>query len=972
MIRDTARTGCARSFCGVACCSLVTLLSASTLVLSGLSPRAFAAHHADERSLTEVVAHNGTNESSVLVTDLKSEHLTDPIGIQTPRPRFRWLLGSRERAQLQTAYQILVATTLDKLRAGIGDKWDSGKVMSDNSIEVLYGGSELASGERVYWKVRIWDGQGMPSAYSTSSFFEMGLRKPNDWEGIWIAAKQGISSPLFRREFSIDAPVRRARVYVSGLGCYELSINGVKVGDRVLEPASSYYNNDLPFRLGSRVLYSTYDVTDAVRIGHNAVGIMLGHGWYSAEVDALLRTPYGDRPQLIFQLDLEFADGRTLKVVSDDNWRSSPGPITYSDFSQGESYDARLEQPGWNSPGFNDTSWQWAVPAPVPSGVLTAELLPSERIMATLPVAKVVAPKEPEEQFFANTYVYDFGQHFSGWVRIAVSGPRGAKLTLRYGSRLYPEDDTLDARSSEVVPGAGARQTDTYILKGEGTEIWEPRFSLHGFRYVEVRGFTETPSLLSIEGRFVRSAVESTGSFVSSSELLNKIHRNIQWTFMSSFHGLPQDAAERAERIGWLGDPGFVAEDYIYNYDMVGFWEKWLNDIQDSQKENGLIPVVSPLHLRRDGGWIYQIWPSWQSTYPLLVWYLYQYYGDRQVLEQHYASLRKLTDTLSAAAKEHLISHEWLGDHMEPQEQGFSRLASRHTPTALTANAYYYCHVSLLARMAGVLGRVQDARTYGELAEKIKDAFNRAFFDSTTHQYATGSQTSDALPLSLGLVPRDQIQVVVRNLVDDIINKHATHVSTGIIGSNAVVQVLPQHGAAELMYKLATQTTYPSLGYQVAMGATTVCENYECGPWTSQNMKMLGSLDKFFYRNLVGIQPTSPGYRRVLIKPLPLGDLRSATASERTVRGDIAVDWNRAVNAFDLKVSIPAGMEADIALPKLGLRNIEITEGTTTVWQSNTYSSGVLGLMGAKADVDAIIFHAGSGAYHFVLNGAAD
>jgi alpha-L-rhamnosidase len=341
-------------------------------------------------------------------------------------------------------------------------------------------------------------------------------------------------------------------------------------------------------------------------------------------------------------------------------------------------------------------------------------------------------------------------------------------------------------------------------------------------------------------------------------------------------------------------------------------------------------------------------------------------------LEQHYASLKKLTDSLSAAAKEHLIPHEDVGDHMEPQAEGFSRLTSRHTPTALTANAYYYCHVSLLARMAEALGRVQDARKYGELAENIKNAFNLAFYDSTAHQYATGSQTSDALPLSLGLVPRDQIPVVMRNLVDDIVNKHATHVSTGIIGSNAVVQVLPQYGAAELMYKLATQTTYPSLGYQVAMGATTVCETYECSPWTSQNMKMFGSLDKFFYRNLVGIEPKSPGYRRVLIKPLPLGDLHSVTASERTVRGDIAVEWNRGINAFELKVSIPAGMEADIAVPKLGLRDLEITEGTTTVWHSNTYFPGVLGLTSAKTDGDAIVFHTGSGAYHFVLNGAAD
>ena len=910
--------------------------------------------------------------SYVIVTNLKTEHLDNPLGIQTPRPRFRWLLRSLERGKLQSAYQLLVATSLDKLQDGIPDKWDSGKVISDNSVEVIYSGRALASGERAYWKVRVWDEKGVPSDYSTPSLFEMGLLKPVDWKGVWIAAKQGISSPLFRREFSIDAPVRRARAYISGLGYYELSINGVKSGERVLDPAPTVYNNNIPVTLGSRVLYSVYDVTDKVHVGTNAIGIVLGNGWYTVDVvDAAAGTAYGDRPQVIFQMTLELDDGRTLTVGSDDNWKSSPGPITYNNLTQGESYDARLEQPGWDSPAFDDASWQRAAHASAPSGALTSEMLPPELVVATLPVIKVIVPREPDGQFFANTYIYDFGQNFSGWTRIAVSGPRGAKLTLRYGSRLYSEDATLDTRSSEP-PGADARQTDTYILKGEGTEIWEPRFTLHGFRYVEVRGFKETPSLINIEGRFVRSAVESTGSFTSSNELIDKIHHNIQWTFMSSFQGQPQDAADRDEREAWLGDPGFVAVDYIYNYDVVGFWEKWLNDIQDNQRKDGLVPMASSVRVEPGYEALYPIWPSWQSTYPLFVWYLYQYYGDRQVLEQHYASLKSLTESLSAAAKRNLISQEWIGDHMEPQADGLSRTTSQHTPTALTASAYYYCHVSLLARIAKVLGRSQDTRKYEKLAEKIKNAFNRAFYDSTTDQYATGSQTSNALPLSLGLVPRDKIPIVIRNLVDDITNKHTTHVSTGIIGSNALVEVLPQSGAAELMYSLATQNTYPSLGHQVAMGATTVCETYECGPWTSQNMKMFGSLDKFFYRNLGGIQPITPGYRRVLIKPLPVGELHSVVASERTVRGDVTVDWSRGTNSFELKVGIPAGMEADIVLPKLGLRNLEITEGTTKVWHSNMYSQGVSGLTGAKADVDGIVFHAGSGAYHFVLNGTAD
>lgn len=914
-------------------------------------------------------AADGTEwRSSVHVTQLKTEHLSEPLGIQTRRPRFRWLLESTERGQLQSAYQVLVATSLQKLQTNIGDKWDSGRVTSDNSVEIPYGGLELGSGEIGYWKVRIWDQNSRPSAYSSPSSFEMGLRSATDWKGAWIAATKGISSPLFRREFSIGAPVRRARAYVSGLGYYELYINGKKIGDRVLEPASTYYHNDQPFKLGSRVLYSTYDVTGDLQNGSNAVGVILGNGWYSTETDSGIRVPYGDRPRFILQMNIELADGRTFSLASDASWKTSAGPITYNDLAHGETYDARLEQPGWNIAGFNEASWGSASLAEPPSGALTAQLLPPSRVIETFPVLKLIRPKEPE--FFGGTYIYDFGQHFSGWVRLSVSGPRGAKLVLRYGSRLYPEDDTLDTRSNGPPDtDAAARQTDTYILKGEGTEIWEPRFTLHAFRYVEVRGFTNTPSVQKIEGRFVRSAVEPTGSLVTSNDLLNRIHRNIQWTLMSSLQGIPQDANDRIERWSWLGDPSFTAEDHIHNYDMLGFWEKWLDDIQDSQKEDGDIPNISPLHPRSlPTHLLWPMWPCWKSTYPELVWHLYQYYGDTRVAERHYSNLKRLVDFLRTSATNNLIS-VGLGDHMEPQEAGFSTLAARHTPAALTSTAYYYYDVVLLTRLASVLGHSSDTKRYRQLARDIKEAFNRHFFDSATNQYASGSQTSNALALFLDLVPPDKTAAVTKNLVDDIIYKHDYHVSTGIIGSNALAHALPQQGAASLMYKVATQTTYPSLGHQVINGATTLCETYECGPWLSHNMKMFGSLDHFLYQSLAGIKLASPGYRRVSIHPQPVGDLLSVSALQQTVRGSITVDWVRGNKSLGLRVSIPAGMEANIDMPSLGLMNVQITEGRQVVWKSGTYVPGTPGLTGAEADADSIVFHAGSGSYDFTLNG---
>jgi len=907
------------------------------------------------------------DQSQMRAIELKTEYLKEPLGIETPHPRLRWLLKSDERGQLQTGFQVLVASSLEKLQADIGDKWDSGRRSSDELVEVPYAGSELVSGERCYWKVRVWDKNGKPSAYSMPSFFEMGLLNQSDWKGKWIAAEKGVSSPIFRRSISIEKPVTRARVYISGIGYNELFINGQKVGDRVLDPAPTYYNNDQDFKLNSRVLYSVYDVTQFLHAGANAIGVMLGHGWYSAEGDVKPspsgRTPYGDRPRLILQMNVELEDSQTLSVVSDSNWKTSPGPITYNDLFNGETYDARLEQPGWANAGFDDSSWKGALPVEPPNGNLCAELLPPTRVLQTLPSVKMIVPKDPE--FFDKTYVYDFGQAFSGWVRIRVSGPRGAKLIMKYGSRIYP-DNTLDNRSN-MPPGAEALQTDTYILKGGGTEEWEPRFTLHGFRYVEVRGFRDAPSVESIEGRFVHSAVESNGTFSSTNELLNQIHHNIQWTFMSSFQGLLQDAYDRTERQSWLGDPGFVAEDYIQNYDMAAFWEKWLNDIQDSQKEDGNIPFVSPINWRNTVD-PYQMWPCWQSTYPLIIWDLYQYYGDKRVLEDHYASLRKLVGFLSTNASGYMISRG-LGDHMEPQEDGYTHFSPRHTPAALTSTAYYYYDVWILSQIAEVLEKSEDAKRYSALALNIKEAFNRKFLDPSSSQYATGSQTSNALPLYLNMVPQDHIQAVAKNLVDDVIKNHDGHLSTGIIGSNAIVHALPEHGAAVVMYRIATQTTYPSLGYQVMQGATAVCETYECSPWLSQNMKMFGSLDKFFYRNLAGINLAKIGYRSIDISPQPVGDLRSVTASQETVHGTVTVSWTKGDTSFDLKVSIPPGTDADIRIPKLGTIDPVVTESGTTVWRANTYVPGAPGVTTGTDGPDSIILHVGSGSYNFAMEG---
>ena len=957
----------------------------------------------------------------VTPVQLKCEYAVNPLGIDVAQPRFNWVLSSSRRGQMQSAYQILVASSEENLSQNIADLWDSGKVVSEQSVNVIYKGSALKSGQKCWWKVRCWNKPGedgmyvtptyhgmetleamrqeRPSAYSAPATFEMGLLKQSDWQGNWIGADKTISSPLLRKEFTLEKEVKRVRVYISGLGYYELYLNGEKVGNHVLDPGTTYYNNDQPIDLGSRVLYVTYDVTDRLRTGGNAVGVMLGHGWYSAEDDIppspSHREPYSDRPRLILQMNIEFADGecmsiRSLATSDTDTWKTSAGPITYNDYCNGETYDARLEKPGWDTPGYDDSDWDKASVAvaaglcparfgEAPDGVLTSQIMPAIKVMKTIKPIRILNPKE-------NVYVYDFGQNFSGWSRLRVHGPRGTKVTLRHAARVY-EDGTLDARSNSH-PVHIARQTDTYILKGENTDlfsspgpevvaeagilansatnfnevVWEPRFTLHGFRYVEVTGFPGTPTLENLEGCVVRSSVESSGSFNCSNPLINQIHHNIRWTFMSSMQSFPQDAADRSERVGWLGDP--IPEDYIYNFDTAAFWAKWADDLKDAQKPNGDVPIICPLHWRRTYTGAYSLMPVWKSTYPLVVWYVYWYYGDERILAEHYDGLKRLVDFLGANSTDHILS-EGLGDHMEPQPDGSCSSSPRHTPPALTSTAYYYYDAWIVAQAAEILGRIENARHYSDLAEKIKDAFNQEFLDATTNQYATGSQTSNALPLYFGMVPKEKEKSVVKNLIDDIVITHKGHLSTGLVGTNALAHALPKYGFADVMYQIATQTTFPSWGYQISKGATTLWESWDDNPekQLSLNMKIFGSVDKFFYKDLAGISPAAPGYRQITIKPCIVGDLTYAKASIKTAYGMVSSSWKRNDDSFTLKVTLPVSSQAKVSVPKMGLKNVTISEGGETIWKDNLYVGGVAGITNGSESNDYVTFDVGSGSY---------
>ena len=916
--------------------------------------------------------------------DPKCEYRLDPLGLDEPSPRFSWRIEAAGRGQSQSAYRVLVSSSRAGLDAGMGDRWDSGRVASETTNAVAYEGEPLRSGERCWWRVQTWDRDGRPGTDSPPATFEMALLDPGDWDASWICAAAGVSAPLLRTEtVLIDRPVR-ARCYVSGLGYYELYINGRRVGEQVLDPAITYYHNDLPAELGSRVLYATHDVTRHLRAGPNAVGLMLGNGWYSAEDDVppspSHREPYGDRPVALLQLDIELDGGKTVRLVSDTSWQASAGPITYNDYSHGETYDARLERPGWCAPGFDDSAWEPAEAARAPSGRLQAQPLPPIRVVRTISPARWFPSGD-------GATIYDFGQNMSGWTRLTVSGPAGARVTIRHGHGVHP-DGSLDNRSNMYSYGDdvefhldavargeqgyedygehydhSARQTDTYVLAGHGSETWEPRFTLHGFRYAEVSCDTDGVAVEGIEARHARTSVAQSGGFECSDPLLNRIHSNVTWTFACSLQGYPQDAADRSERVGWLGDP--VVDDFAFTFDTVLFWSKWLDDLADSQLPSGDLPVISPLHWRRTYD-CYLWYPVWKSSYPIVAWDVYLESGDPRVLERHFDRIENLVRFLQSHADGHLLTGG-LGDHMEPQPDGTSAFAPVHTPAGLTSSAIYCRDVQILAWAAAVLGDERRAEEYSRLAADIRDAFNERYFDAATADYATGSQSSNSIPLALGLVPAGYEDGVLANIVADIEGNRDGHLSTGMLGTDALARVLPAAGRADVFFTVATQTTFPSWGEQIAKGATTLWEAWEgeTDPQLSYNMKLFGSVQKFFFRDLVGIRRGSPGYATFAVEPQVVGGLTHARAELSTVRGAISAGWRRDNGTFELDVAVPPNTRATVSVPKLGEVDPVISEGGMTVWNRGEPIGGRPGINGAHQEDGTVVFDVGSGDYSF-------
>ena len=840
-----------------------------------------------------------TSQSDITACGLLCEQFSKPLGVETLRPRLSWRLTGQGRGLRQSAYRVLVASTPELLAGNVGDLWDSGRVDSEQNLHVPYGGMALPSRQRCYWKVAVWDGQGRGGEFSEAASWEMGLLAADDWAGRWIglggsypAGMDGQhAAPMLRKAFTLPGKPVTARAYLCGLGYHELYINGRRIGDMVLSPA--------PTRYDQRSLYVVHDVTDALVNGVNAVGVILGTGLYDChteEVWSFHHAPWRDRPKMLLQLHVDLEDGSTWQLVSDGTWKATCGPITFNGLRNGENYDARLEIPGWCQAEFDDSAWGAVSVVAGPGGQIRWEKMPPCRVTQTLRPFSVTRN--------GDVHIVDMGQAFSGWARIRVKGPAGTTIQLRYAEKLTA-DGALDTSNIDKYVKGGAFQTDQYTLKGQGVEQWEPRFTYHGFRYIEVTGWVGELTPADIDGRVVHTDFASAGSFECSNDLLNKIQTAALWSTVSNYHGIPTDCPHR-EKCGWTGDASLSAEQVLLNYAPTTSYAKFMDDIADVQRPSGQIPGIVPT-----GGWGYN-WgsgPAWDAILTHIPHYVHLYNGDSSLIEAHFEHMKRLVDFTGTMATGHIVSFG-LGDWCPPGSQWDTFPCS----VALTSTAFYFAAADLVAQGARLLGKGLDAARYGELAGEIRKAWRAAFFDPATGHVETNSQTANAAGLFFGLLEPADAPRVVEAIIADI-DKNDGHVTFGILGAKFVMQVLTDAGRADQAYRIAVQDTYPSWGHWISQGATTLWETWD--GTSSRIHHMFSDISAWFYKALAGINPDPehPGFKRAIIRPYPVGDLRWVKAHHTSLYGVLRVQWHREAGRFHMELELPPNTIALVYMP---------------------------------------------------------
>ena len=902
-------------------------------------------------TLTSCVSPRPDHRSNVRVEHLRCESLVNPAGIDVREPRFSWQLQTTQRGERQTAFQIRVARSAEQLGHGAADLWDSGKIASDQSIHVAYAGSPLGSRQECFWQVRVWDKSGEPTAWSKPATFSMGLLAPTDWQAKWIGYDEPVATTnefrplparMLRREFAVTKPIARATVYFSGLGLSELYVNGVKAGDAVLSPGLTEYTK--------RIFYVTADVTDQLRQGNNALGVWLGNGrFYAPRSQVPSGTANYGYPKLLLQLEIIHTDGSRKMIVSDESWMlTTNGPITANNEYDGENYDARKEMGGWNRAGFKDADWQPAQSVAAPGGQLVAPMIDPIRVTATIKPLSVTEPKP-------GVFIYDFGQNMVGWCRLKVRGQAGTAVSLRFAETLKP-DGTLYLDNIR-----GALVTDTYTLKGGGTETYEPRFTYHGFRFVEVTGYPGRPTLADLEGCVVHDDIASTGEWSSSNDLLNQILRNVRWGILGNYRSFPTDCPQRDERQPWLGDRSAECRGESYLFDIAALYRKWVRDMADAQKPSGSVPDVCPAY------WpIYSDNVTWPSCTVMIPGMLLDQYADVRTVASHYDSMALWVDYMSGFVTNGIIGKDQYGDWCVPPEDAkliHSKDPQRKTHPEILGTSYLIHDLELMARYATLLGKNNDAQRFTTLAGQLRRALNDKHFNAQLGYYDNGAQTACVLPLAFNLVPTGEVSRVQGWLADKIVNETKSHVGTGLIGGQWLMRTLAASGRGELAYTIATQKSYPSWGYMVANGATTIWElwngNTADPAMNSGNHVMLvGDFVIWLYENLAGIQPdpAQPGFKHIVMRPQLVGDLSWVKATHISPYGKIVSHWQRNAGNFDWQITVPPNSTATVYVPASRM------EGVTESRRTANRDEGIKFL---RMEAGAAVFEVQSGSYHF-------
>ncbi|NQX66164.1 family 78 glycoside hydrolase catalytic domain [Paenibacillus alba] len=899
-----------------------------------------------------------------MIIKLRTEYLDCPLGIDTKAPRLGWIMQSKRRSASQSAYRIIAASSQQVLDQDEGDLWDSGVVVSSQSQHIVYSGSPLQSEQRVHWKVRVWDEQGEALAWSETASWTMGLLSRLEWEGCLIGRASGRKpsreEPLpvvyLRRSFRSEGAVRRATVYATALGLYRLHLNGVRIGNDALTPEWTDYH--------VRTQYQTYDITSCIQSGDNVISTLLGHGWYTGYIGMYGYQRYGMEPSFLLQMNIEYEDGTRQSLSTDDDWKAGFGQIVGSDLQMGENWDARLEPHGWQERSFDDDRWASASRMHDYRGKLVAQMSPPIRALQSRTPSDI-------RRLAEETILVDMGQMTSGYLRIVVQASEGTRYTLRYAEAL-DEEGRLYTENLRY-----ARQTDTYICHGSGRETFEPVFTYHGYRYVEISG-GPAPLPEDIEGIVVYSSLPEVGTLETSNPLVNKLIDNIRWTQRANYMSVPTDCPQRDERHGWTGDAQIFAPTAAYNMDVSAFLAKWLNDMEDGQRPTGAFTDFAPFifgpktEFDNDFTYTHTASAGWADAPPIIAWLLFERYGDSQLLRKHYASMKRWMDYNEALYPSGIRRDapqygDWLSIDERPftetkEEFGWQVDAHSTTPYDVFATAYWANGVKLMSNIAHVIGEEADAAHYDKLYEFVRAAFIREFV-SDAGEIRGDTQTVYALALAWSLVP-DQLRDAALTRLVGKIEAAGDLAATGFHGTKHLMEVLSENGHESLAFRLLLREQYPSWLYSVLQGATTIWERWD--GWTVANgfqdpgMNSLchyafGSVGEWLYRHVGGIRldPTASGFSRSVIRPRPLGGIHSAKCEYDSIQGLISTKWTLQSDVFELMLTVPANGTAFVHMP---------SEEGTLVTEGGLPAASVPGIrvMGREGDCEVLLVESGS------------